>query len=624
MAEPPTGEVSSTPGRRLSVDDVLKPPVTRSLRRLPRLVWRALILTRRAAPRDLTIGATLQVVGAAVVGLQLILGRRLLNGLVGGAGDGSFGDAATDLILLALATAIGGIANLARVEQQRLLTERISRYAANQVLAISASVDLLGFERPDFSDRLQRAQLNAQARPGQVTTGLLGLLGGVFTAASIAGALLFLHPMFLLLVLVAYVPAWWASHRGTRVLYDFVVRNTGNDRRRQYLFTVLSRRDAAAEVRSFDLGPYLSDRHDGLYAKRIEDLEGVVRRRLRLGVTGQLVTTLLTAAAIALLVWQVTSGRLAVATGAAAASAIVVFGSRLSGLMASAGQLYEAALFLEDFTTFVDAETARVAAEDRPPAPHGFSTLAVDGVTFHYPSRSEPSISDVSMEVHAGEVVALVGENGSGKTTLAKLLAGLYHPDEGTIRWDGLDTATFDPETLRHSVAVIFQDFARYYLTAGENIALGRLERGDDQDAIQAAARAAGAHDLIAGMPRGYETQLGPHFLGGTDLSLGQWQRVALARAVFRDCPFVILDEPTASLDPRAERELFEGIRTMFAGRSVLMISHRFASVRSADRIYVLAGGRVVEHGNHEQLMAVDGLYAELFTMQASSYVDLP
>jgi ATP-binding cassette subfamily B protein len=624
MAEPPTGDATAAPRRPFSVDDALKPPVERNFRRLPMLVWRALTLTRRAAPRDLTIAATLQVVGAAVLGAQLILARRLLDSVLAGAGNRSFGEAAPELVLLALAGAIGAIANMARIEHQRLLSERISRYAANQVLAISTSVDLLDLERPDFSDRLQRAQVNAQVRPGQVATGLLGLLGGVATAAGIAGALLFLHPTFLLLVLVAYIPAWWASYRGTRVLYDFVVSNTASDRRRTYLFGVLSRREEAAEVRSFGLGPFLRDRHDRLYEQRIRALETVVGRRVRLGAAGQVMTAMLTASAIALLLWEVTTQRVPVSTATAAAGAIVVFGSRLSGLVSSAGQLYEAALFLEDFTTFVDVETAQAGAEDRLLAPHGFSTLAVEGVSFRYPSRAEPSLTDVSMQVHAGQVVALVGENGSGKTTLAKLLAGLYAPEDGTIRWDGVDTEAFDPDTLRSSVAVIFQDFARYYLTAGQNIALGRPERGDDQPAIEAAARIAGAHEFITGLHRGYDTQLGPQFLGGTDLSLGQWQRMALARAVFRDCPFVILDEPTASLDPRAERELFDGIRSMFAGRSVLIISHRFASVRSADHIYVLAEGRVVEHGNHEHLMGVGGLYAELFTMQASSYVDLP
>jgi len=218
--------------------------------------------------------------------------------------------------------------------------------------------------------------------------------------------------------------------------------------------------------------------------------------------------------------------------------------------------------------------------------------------------------------------VALVGENGSGKTTLAKLLAGLYAPDEGSITWDGTDIAIFDADELRRSIAVIFQDFVKYRLTAGENVTMGRYERADDHQAMEVAARAGGAHDLIEALPKGYRTRMGPQFAGGSDLSVGQWQRVALARAFFRDAPFVILDEPTAALDPRAELELFDNIRSIFAGRSVLVISHRFANVRSADRIYVLAGGRVVEEGSHDELMAVAGVYAELFTMQASTYLD--
>jgi ATP-binding cassette subfamily B protein len=228
----------------------------------------------------------------------------------------------------------------------------------------------------------------------------------------------------------------------------------------------------------------------------------------------------------------------------------------------------------------------------------------------------------VSIQLKAGQVVALVGENGSGKTTLAKILAGLYLPDSGTVRWDGVDVGACDAEGLRESVAVIFQDFVKYHLSAGDNIAMGRHERYEDMDRIEAAARATGADDVFRGLPDGYDTRLGPEFLGGTDLSIGQWQRVALARAVFRDCPFVILDEPTAALDPRAERELFEGIRTLFAGRAVLLISHRVASVRSADHIYVLRQGQVVEHGNHEDLLAAGGLYAELFGFQASTFTD--
>ena len=251
-----------------------------------------------------------------------------------------------------------------------------------------------------------------------------------------------------------------------------------------------------------------------------------------------------------------------------------------------------------------------------------FSVLSVDRVTFTYPGNDEPTLREVSMEIRTNEVVALVGENGSGKTTLAKLLAHLYVPDRGVIAWDGVDASTCDPERLRSSVAVVFQDFVKYLLTVRENIGMGRHERCEDLDAVVHAARRARAHDAIVSLREGYETRLGPEFFGGSDLSVGQWQRVALARAFFRDAPFIILDEPTAALDAQAESDLFENIRLLCRGRSVLVISHRFSSVRLADRIYVLHDGRVVEHGSHADLMARGGQYAQLFALQASAYCD--
>jgi ATP-binding cassette subfamily B protein len=245
----------------------------------------------------------------------------------------------------------------------------------------------------------------------------------------------------------------------------------------------------------------------------------------------------------------------------------------------------------------------------------------VEDVSFTYPSATTPAVTNVSMEIGAGEIVALVGENGSGKTTLAKLLCRLYLPHGGRVLWDGVDTASVDPDGLRRSVAVIFQDFLHYALPAAENIGMGRHQRIGDAEAIRGAALHAGADDFLAKLPSGYETVLGPEFEGGKELSVGQWQRVALARAFFRDAPFIILDEPTAALDARAEHELFESIRTLCRGRSVLLISHRFSSVRSADRIYVLDGGRVVESGSHDELMALSGRYADLFTLQAAAYL---
>jgi len=249
-----------------------------------------------------------------------------------------------------------------------------------------------------------------------------------------------------------------------------------------------------------------------------------------------------------------------------------------------------------------------------------FGPIEAEEVTFSYPGSDRVALRSVSLRIEPGEVVALVGGNGSGKTTLAKLLAGLYLPSEGRVCWDGRDTREVDRSELLSHTAVVFQDFIRYALSAGDNIALGRHELAFDTAGIVRAAEQAGADRDISGLPEGYATLLGPAFIDGTDLSTGQWQRVALARTFFRDAPLVILDEPTAALDAKAEHELFARIGELFADRSVLLISHRFSTVRSADRIYVLSEGYVVESGTHEELLALGGTYAELFTLQASPY----
>lgn len=224
------------------------------------------------------------------------------------------------------------------------------------------------------------------------------------------------------------------------------------------------------------------------------------------------------------------------------------------------------------------------------------------------------------MEINRGEVIALVGENGSGKTTLAKVLAGLYRPTSGSVAWDSSTLQEADAERHRRSTAVIFQEYGRYMMTAGENISIGDVDRTSDVDGIVRAARQAQADGFIEALPDRYDNMLGSEYFGGANISLGQWQRIALARAYFRNAPFVILDEPTASLDPKAEATLFRGVRSLYEGRSVLLISHRFASVREADRIYVLEAGRVIESGTHEELMRADQKYAEMFRLQAAPY----
>jgi ATP-binding cassette subfamily B protein len=352
------------------------------------------------------------------------------------------------------------------------------------------------------------------------------------------------------------------------------------------------------------------------------ELLRLANRQVRIDLAANAAVGLVLALVLVAVAWMTLNRGVPLASAGVAMLGAAVVGQRLASLGRSAGSLTESARHLDDFLTF-DALLPQVrAARPTGPAPTGFDTLTATNVTFRYPAATAPALCGVSLEIRTGEVVALVGENGSGKTTLAKVLAGLYRPDEGTVRWDGVDMSTVDPDAWRDRVAVIFQDFERFRLTARENIGFGRLAAIDDDAAIRAAARQAGAAEFVEELPDGYDTPLGPEFTGGTDLSVGQWQRVALARAFFRGAPVVILDEPTAALDPRGEQELFDRIRTLLAGRTVLLISHRFSSVRSADRIYVLDHGEVVESGDHQSLMAVGGLYAELFTLQAAAFVD--
>jgi ATP-binding cassette subfamily B protein len=323
--------------------------------------------------------------------------------------------------------------------------------------------------------------------------------------------------------------------------------------------------------------------------------------------------------ALILLVWMVEHGQLALASAGAAAGAVFLLGERLHGLGRTSGSVYENTLYMQDYSTFLRRWPPRPQPTDRPPLP-AFTDLRAEGLSFMYPSRDTLAIEDVSIEIRKGEIVALVGENGSGKTTLAKILAGLYTPEAGRILWDGVDLRHMDPSTVRRSVAVIFQEYGHYQMTAAENIGFGDIERLDDRAAIVDAAQWAGADEFIRQLPKDYDNMLGSEYYGGANISLGQWQRVALARAYFRNSPFVILDEPTASLDPRAEADLFRNVRALYQGRSVLLISHRFSSARSADRIYVLEKGRVIETGSHEQLLLLDGRYAELFNLQAAAY----
>ena len=595
----------------------------RRLRSLPTLVVEALRLCWAARRRDLVLIFGVQLLGSALLAVQVLVGREALTRVLGGGGrtvaEGDLLRAvAGPLLALAGVSLVAGLAGAVRGQRMRLLSEAVQRAVWDRVLTTTTRVGLERFDDPAFYDRLQRVTTNAVSRPVGVAQGLVGILGGLVGSAGLVVALWTIQPLLLPVLLLSGVPLLLVTRRGGRLEFDFAVAQATAYRVRSYLRSALTGRREAKEVRAYDLAGDLRGRYDALLDRYQEDLTRHVGRRMRLSLAAQLLTAGSVVATVAVLLWLVDSGRMTLADAGAAGAAAPLLASRLQALASGIGNVLEAGLFLDDLHGFLDLGAVEERGGARTAGP--LAELRVEDVVFGYPQGAGPALRGVSLQVRRGEVVALVGENGSGKTTLSKLLAGLLRPAAGTIRWNGEDVADLTPTSLRDHVAVVFQDFVQWQLSGHENVAVGRVGRADEADAVPAAARQAGADELLRRLPAGYATPLSAELPGGVDLSLGQWQRVALARAFYRGADLVILDEPTAALDARAEAELFAGIRELMAGRTVVLVSHRFSSVREADRIVVLRAGRVDDTGTHDELMARGGLYSELYTLQAQAY----
>jgi len=582
----------------------------------------ALRLVGRASPRQLTILLAGQIVGGLALAAQLLVVGHLLSRLVDRGRAITLGGTWPLLVLLGVLLVLNAFIAVLADQTRVLLTERVVRHCTNQVIDVATAVELEAFEDPVFLDRLERAWTKSEEEAWSMVWGLVDLLGVLVGLVAVTAVLLGVAPLLVPILAVGALPLVLVGRRNNRDLYDFTYEMSANNRERRYLGDVLATKGPAKEMRVFSAASLLRRRYDRLYDERIGELGGLVKRRLRRDLVSNAVTALVTVGAAAALVELAATDRLSIAHAGVAVLAVQQLTSRVRGVSGSITVIDQASLFLADYFGFVDLVTKQ---DNRPKGSHDahpFGAVAVEHVSFTYPGTDAAVLDDVDLTIAPGQVVALVGENGSGKTTLAKLLCGLYRPTGGRICWDGVDTATIARDALWGSVAVIFQDFMRYQLPASENIGIGDPARFDDRAGIEQAAERAGADGFLVRLEDGYDTRLSREYEGGTELSGGQWQRIALARAFFRDAPFVVLDEPTASLDARAESMLFEQIRELADGRTVLLISHRLASVRNADVIYVLDRGRIIEAGNHDQLMAQPGRYAELFALQASAFAD--
>jgi ATP-binding cassette, subfamily B, bacterial len=573
------------------------PPTGRhSLRSVALVVASGVQLMWRAAPPYLIAMVGLQVGGAAGSAYSVLVIRDLVAGMFQ---PGSTAAAVGPrLILLALLFAFVALLGGLQRQLQIVMAELVTWHTNERLLDITTSVELRLYDDPDFHNRLERAVQSA-GRPFALTQSLLGLVGSLLTLLRFCAALVVIQPLLIPVALVGLVPLWASSEAATRARRELELGLTESNRRRGYLSWIMTSGYGAKDVRAYRLDQLVRPMIRALFLDRLRQIRSLALRGVFLTTVGSLGLGVGVGLTVGAIVWLVVTGRMSVASAAAAAAAMVQLGPLLAGIGAAASLLYENVLYVEDYEAFTAMLSVADGEVGGGAGPADLSEITVDNVSFTCPSGQTPAIRDVSMRLRRNEIVALVGSNGSGKTTLAKLLSRLYAPTAGRILWDGADTAEMDPDSVRKMVAVVFQELGQFWLSVRQNIGYGRLERMEDQAAIEEAATRSGADTFIRGLTHQYRAMLGPIFEGGHDLSVGQWQKIALARAFFRGAPLLILDEPTAALDARAEHDLFQRIRELCAGRAVLLISHRFSTVRDADRIYVLDAGTVLEQGSH-------------------------
>ncbi len=590
-------------------------------------VGRAFELVWQGHPASLIVMVVCTLIGAGIPAGQAYVAKLVVDAVVAGAQTHTDPLAGLqsvapwlllELGLVVLDTAVGQARTLA----EHILHARINVNINTRIIRKALELDLAYFENAEYYDKLQNARREADWRSLQIVDNGFYLVQNVITLISFVVLLIGFSPWLAVLIFAATVPAFIAQNRYAELSFRVLSWRAPEARRLNYLEHLLTDYDAVKEVKLFNLGEPLLGRYADLFWKFLREDQSIAQKRSLASLGWGLLATLSYYAAYAWIVWRAVGASITLGDMTLFLSITRSSQSRFQSILYGLSSLYENGLFLSNLFAFLELTPAmRGGTGGGVPVPEHFTSgIEFRNVSFRYEGHTQDVLRDVSFHLRPGEKVALVGPNGAGKTTLIKLLTRLYDPTSGQILLDGVDLRDYDLLQLRQKVGVIFQDFVRYHLPASENVGFGQVEALEDLERIMAAARKSGADDVIRALADGYATVLGRWFSGGRDLSGGQWQKIALARAFMRDCELIVLDEPTAALDAENELRVFEQFRALTEERMAVLISHRFSTVRMADRIFVIEDGTITESGTHHALLAQGGTYARLFTLQAESY----
>lgn len=584
-------------------------------RRLPQLVRRALGMAWHVDRNAVVALLVCQALSGVLEALGLLAMTGTITAIIAsGHINERLHQAAPSLILLASAAGVRAVLGIAVTGLSTRLAPRISREAELRLLDAATHAELTAYDHPGYNDRWDAADRGVEVSQDMLNQSQ-NILASAASLIAAAAVLTSVHPVLLPLLVLAALPQAIAGVRGARLNY-LASLDTMKDRR---LLGVLRwnlvDKQHADQIRSGTMADFLLGKYRAAGARVDEATDRAAWRAAKMSLVGSLAGGLAAGAVWAALLLLISTGRISVASAGTATFALRSVASGLRGIIGYGAIIFRTGMYLDDWSDFLDeAGGHRIARGDALPA--GPAVVRAEHLTYAYPHADQPALVDVSLDVRRGEVLALVGENGSGKTTLSKLLSALYLPDSGSITWDGADTRTLDAHAAWARVAVVPQDYAKWPLTARDNITLGQPRTGHPDTEVRTAARASGADEVVTSLRSGLDTLLAREWWGGQELSGGQWQRIALARAFHRDAGLLVLDEPTAALDPRAEHRIFTGLRELAADRAVVLVTHRLTNVTVADKIAVLDQGRLVQYGTFAQLRDVPGLFHDLWILQ--------